>query len=71
MPRFFYALKFFSQKKGYPFFLCNLFYRSVERTKGETKMGTIREMIEQMEKEGVISAPNAAGKREILVAGGE
>ncbi len=28
-------------------------------------------LIEQMEKEGVISAPNAAGKREILVAGGE
>ena len=28
-------------------------------------------LIEQMEKEGVISAPNAAGKREILVPGGE
>ena len=27
--------------------------------------------LEQMEKEGVVSAPNAAGKREILVAGGE
>ena len=28
-------------------------------------------LIEQMEQEGVISAPNAAGKREILVPGGE
>ncbi len=28
-------------------------------------------LIEKMEQEGVISAPNAAGKREILVAGGE
>ena len=28
-------------------------------------------LIEKMEQEGVISAPNAAGKREILVPGGE
>jgi S-DNA-T family DNA segregation ATPase FtsK/SpoIIIE len=28
-------------------------------------------LIEKMEQEGIVSAPNVAGKREILVAGGE